>query len=107
MEFRLQAILNRVIVKPIVSEEKTEAGIIIPESQKGAANRAEVMSVGPGYNKEGMQVEVGDIVMFAQYAGQDLDLRHLYGETKDMTYKCLDQGDIFGIERPAKDGESA
>ena len=67
------------MVKPIEQEEKTASGIILPETAKEKPQEGEVLAVGPGGRKEdgsriAMDVEVGDRVLYAKYAGTEVKM---------------------------------
>jgi chaperonin GroES len=63
---------DRVVIKPAPAEEKTKGGIIIPDTAKEKPQRGEVVAVGPGKDGNLMTVQVGDIVLYGKYAGQEL-----------------------------------
>jgi chaperonin GroES len=68
----MKAIADRVIIKPAPAEEKTKGGIIIPDTAKEKPQRGEVVSVGPGKDKNPMTVVPGDIVLYGKYSGQEI-----------------------------------
>lgn len=68
----MKPINDRVVVKPASAEEKTKGGIIIPDTAKEKPQRGEVVAVGPGKDGNLMTVQVGDIVLYGKYAGQEL-----------------------------------
>jgi len=68
----MKPINDRVVVKPATAEEKTKGGIIIPDTAKEKPLRGEVIAVGPGKDGSLMTVQVGDIVLYGKYAGQEL-----------------------------------
>ena len=68
----MKPINDRVVVKPAPAEEKTAGGIIIPDTAKEKPQRGEVIAVGPGKEDSKMTVQVGDIVLYGKYAGQEL-----------------------------------
>lgn len=68
----MKPINDRVVVKPAPAEEKTKGGIIIPDTAKEKPLRGEVVAVGPGKDGNLMTVQVGDIVLYGKYAGQEL-----------------------------------
>ncbi len=73
---------DRVLIKRVEDESKTEGGIIIPEAAKEKAQTAKVIAVGPGrYDAQGklipMNVKVGDLVYFGKYSGTEVDDEHL------------------------------
>ncbi len=68
---------DRVLVKRTEEENKTAAGIILPDSSKEKPSEGEVIAVGPGYlNQDGsyrrLQVKVGDKVLFEKWGGTDV-----------------------------------
>lgn len=69
----MRPINDRVVIKPAPAEEKTTGGIIIPDTAKEKPQRGEVVAVGPGKDGNLMTVQVGDIVLYGKYAGQELN----------------------------------
>jgi chaperonin GroES len=69
----MKPINDRVVVKPASAEEKTKGGIIIPDTAKEKPQRGEVVAIGPGKDGNLMTVQVGDIVLYGKYAGQELN----------------------------------
>ena len=69
----MKPINDRVVIKPATAEEKTKGGIIIPDTAKEKPQRGEVGAVGPGKEGNLMTVQVGDIVLYGKYAGQELN----------------------------------
>ena len=69
----MKPINDRVVVKPAPAEEKTKGGIIIPDTAKEKPQRGEIIAVGPGKDGNLMTVQVGDIVLYGKYAGQELN----------------------------------
>lgn len=69
----MKPINDRVVVKPAPAEEMTKGGIIIPDTAKEKPQRGEIVAVGPGKEGNLMTVQVGDIVLYGKYAGQELN----------------------------------
>ena len=69
----MKPIGDRVVIKPAPAEEKTKGGIIIPDTAKAKPQRGEVVAVGPGKDGNLMTVQVGDIVLYGKYAGQEIN----------------------------------
>lgn len=70
---------DNVIVKPIEAETVTASGIVIPDTaSKEKPKRGEVIAVGPGKLIDGqraaMDVNVGDVVIFREYAPTDIKI---------------------------------
>lgn len=68
----MKPIADRVIIKPAPADEKTKGGIIIPDTAKEKPQRGEVIAVGPGKDGNLMTVQVGDIVLYGKYSGQEI-----------------------------------
>jgi len=76
MAMNLKPLADRVVVKPIVKEEVTKGGILIPDTAKEKPQEGEVVAVGPGkLGEDGkrieMEVKKGDRVIYAKYAGTE------------------------------------
>ena len=74
---KLKPLGDRLVVKPRESEETTASGIILPETAKEKPQQGEVLAVGPGRRDDDgdrveMDVSVGDIVLYAKYAGTEI-----------------------------------
>lgn len=68
----MKPIADRVIIKPAPADEKTKGGLIIPDTAKEKPQRGEVIAVGPGKDGNLMTVQVGDIVLYGKYSGQEI-----------------------------------
>lgn len=76
MAINLKPLADRVIVKPIVKEEVTKGGIVLPDTAKEKPQEGEIVAVGPGkLGDDGkrieMEVKKGDRVIYAKYAGTE------------------------------------
>ncbi len=74
---KLDPLGDRVVIKPSKREEVSKGGIVLPDTAKEKPQEGEVVAVGPGrMTDEGqriaMDVKVGDIVIYAKYAGTEL-----------------------------------
>jgi chaperonin GroES len=79
MAISLKPLGSRVVIEPIEQEDITASGIVLPETAKEKPQRGKVLSIGPGDRDEDgkriqMDVEVGDTVLFAKYAGTEIKL---------------------------------
>lgn len=70
----MKPIADRVIVKPAPADEKTKGGLIIPDTAKEKPQRGEIIAVGPGKDGNLMTVQVGDIVLYGKYSGQEVNI---------------------------------
>ena len=86
----MKPIADRVIIKPALAEEKTKGGIIIPDTAKEKPQRGEVIAVGPGKDGNLMTVQVGDIVLYGKYSGQEI---HYEG----VDYLIMREDDILCV----------
>jgi len=76
MAMNLKPLADRVIIKPIVKEEVTKGGIVLPDTAKEKPQEGEIVAVGPGkLGEDGkrieMEVKKGDRVIYARYAGME------------------------------------
>ena len=79
MAVKLQPMGDRLVVKPMQSEEKTKSGIYLPDTAKEKPQEGKVIAVGPGrMTDEGKRiapdVEVGDIVLYTKYGGSEIKI---------------------------------
>ena len=79
MAVKLQPMGDRLVVKPMQSEEKTKSGIYLPDTAKEKPQEGKVIAVGPGrMTDEGKRiapdVEVGDIVIYTKYGGSEIKI---------------------------------
>jgi len=77
MSLNLKPLGSRVVIEPIEQEEITAGGIVLPETAKEKPQKGTVLSVGPGDRDDKgkrveMDVKVGDVVLFAKYAGTEI-----------------------------------
>ncbi|TDA69964.1 MAG: co-chaperone GroES [Clostridia bacterium] len=92
----LKPLDDRVIIKTIEQEEKTQAGIVLPDTAKEKPQEGEVKAVGPGRmlengNRVPPTVKVGDRVLFAKYSGTEVKVE---GEE----YLIMRESDILAIK---------
>ena len=76
---KLQPLGDRVVIKVIEREEITKGGILLPDTAKEKPQEGNVIAVGPGRlgddgKRVALEVEVGDTVIFARYAGTEIKL---------------------------------
>jgi len=79
---------ERALVKVVEREETTPSGIVLPDTAKQKPQTAEVVAVGQFEN--GVNVNEGDVIVFAKYSGTEITLD---GED----YMILDSDDILGV----------
>jgi chaperonin GroES len=94
-KIKIRPLQDRVIVRRLEEEEKTEGGIIIPDTAKEKPMEGKVVAVGKGKVLEGgkvvpLDVKEGDRVLFSKYAGTEVKLD---GEE----HLIMREDDILGI----------
>jgi chaperonin GroES len=92
---KMKPIGEKIIVKPVVQEQVSAGGIVIPDTAKEKPQQGEVIAVGSGRvldngQKVAPEVKPGDKVLYSKYAGT---------EYKDGTdeYLILTERDIHAI----------
>jgi chaperonin GroES len=72
----LKPLGDRIVVQRFEAEEKTTGGILLPDTAKNKPQKGKVLATGPGKllkdgSRRGVQVKVGDIVLFTAWAGDE------------------------------------
>ena len=91
----LKPLQDRIVIKIIEDTEQTSGGIFIPDSAKEKPQKGEVVAVGSGKTndkgeKEPIGVNVGDIVLYAKYAGTEVKM-------DGVEYKILSIKDALAV----------
>ena len=90
----LKPLSDRVVVRRVDSETVTKGGIFIPDAAAEKADQGTVVAVGPGKRENGqlfpVNVEVGEVVLFAKTAGQTVKVN---GEE----LLILDEDQLLGV----------
>lgn len=89
---KIRPLGDRVWVEPIEQEETTASGIILPETAKEKPMEGKILAVGPGLHgdkgqRQPLDVNVGDRVLFAKYAGTEIKnngAKHLIMRESDI-----------------------
>ncbi|MCB0915400.1 MAG: co-chaperone GroES [Actinobacteria bacterium] len=87
---------DRILVQPLDAEQKTQSGLVIPDTAKEKPQEGKVLAVGPGrFNEDGdervpMDVSVGDVVVYSKYGGTEIKYQ---GEE----YLILSARDVLAI----------
>ncbi len=79
MTLKLRPLADRVVIEPMEREERTDAGLYIPETAKEKPQQGKVLAVGAGRRDESgvriaMDVEAGQTVLYAKYAGTEVKI---------------------------------
>ncbi len=88
MSIRIKPLADRVLIEPMPAEATTASGIIIPDSAKEKPQKGVVIAVGTGTKDQPMTVKKNDLVLYAKYAGTELNI-----EGKD--YLILRESEIL------------
>ena len=92
---KIRPLQDRIIVKRMEETGKTKGGIIIPDSAKEKPMEGKIIAVGKGKVLEDgkihpLDVKVGDRVLFAKYAGTDIQI-------DDEEHLIMREEDILGV----------
>ena len=86
----IRTLADRVLIEPNAAEEKTLAGIYIPDSAKEKPLEGKVLAVGNGTKDEEMILKVGDTVLYGKYAGTEIEL-------EGKKYLMMRQSDVLAV----------
>ena len=92
---KIRPLHDRVVVKRVEEEQTTEGGLYIPDTAKEKPIQGDVVAVGDGKildngEKRPMAVKEGDRVIFAKYAGTEV-------EAGGDTVLVMREDDIMGV----------
>ena len=86
----IRPLADRVLIEPNAAEEKTLAGIYIPDSAKEKPLEGKVLAVGNCTKDEEMILKVGDTVLYGKYAGTEIEL-------EGKKYLMMRQSDVLAV----------
>jgi chaperonin GroES len=95
-KINIKPLADYVLIEPIKEEEKTKAGILLPESaEKEKPEKGKVIAVGPGKRDEKgnlipVSVKVGQTVLFKKYGPDEI-------KVDDKEYLICKEEDILAI----------
>lgn len=92
---KLNPLSNRVVIKFVEAEEKTQGGIFLTAAAQEKPQVAEVVAIGPGKITDNgalapMTVKVGQKVIASKYAGTTVKL-------DGIEYTILPEDDILAV----------
>ena len=92
---KLRPLGDRVVIKPAGREEMTKSGIVLPDTAKEKPMRGTVVAAGEGRRGDDgdripLDVQVGDQILFAKYAGTEFKL-------EDEELLILSEKDILAV----------
>ncbi len=96
MAKNLKPLGDRVVVKQEPSEEKTQSGIVLPDTAKEKPQMGTVIAVGAGRvldngQRVPLEVKIGDKVIYAKYGGTEVKL-------DNEEYIILQERDILAVK---------
>ena len=93
---KIKPLADYVLIEPIKEEEKTESGILLPQTaSKDKPEQGKVIAVGPGKKTpEGktipMEIKKGQTVLFTKYGPNEI-------KVEDKEYLVAKQEDILAV----------
>jgi chaperonin GroES len=96
---KLEPMADRMVVRPIQTEEVTKGGIVLPDTAKEKPQEGEVLAVGPGRMSDDgkripMDIQKGDVVLYSKYGGTEI-------KVEDEELIILRESDILA-KKPKK-----
>ena len=92
---KVQPLGDRVLIEPMEAEDKTESGLVIPDTAKEKQQKGLVVAIGKGrINEEGkivpLEVKVNDKVIYGRYSGTEIKIQ-------GTEFLIVKEDDILGI----------
>lgn len=92
----LRPLGDKVVVKASTQDEKTSGGIVLPDAAREKPQQGTVIAIGPGRvletgERAPMSVQVGDMVIYSKYGGNEVKLG-------GQEYLILDQDSIYAVK---------
>jgi chaperonin GroES len=93
---KVQPLGDRIVVRRQESSEKTAGGILLPDAAKEKPQKGKVLAIGAGRllkdgKRKGVQVKVGDIVLFTAWAGEE------YKDNEGGNILIMHEEDILAV----------
>lgn len=92
----IRPLSDHVVIEPLKREEKTESGILLPETaEKERPEQGRVVAVGPGKKTDDgkvipVEVKEGDVVLFTKYGPNEVKI-------KEKEYLVAKADDILAV----------
>ncbi|NMC63487.1 MAG: co-chaperone GroES [SAR324 cluster bacterium] len=92
---KIRPLQDRLIVERVDSEEKTSAGIYIPDTAKEKPQQGKVVAVGKGKVREDgsiqpLDLKPGDTILFGKYSGTEIKI-------DGNEYLIMREDDVLGV----------
>ncbi|MCD6366217.1 MAG: co-chaperone GroES [Bacteroidales bacterium] len=81
---------GKVLIEPLLAEEKTAGGIFIPDSAKEKPSKGKIIAIGKEDSEDKSELVTGDTVLYGKYTGTELQI-------DDKDYLILNKEDILLI----------
>lgn len=86
---------EKILVKRLEADEKTESGIYLPESAKEKPQQAKVIEVGQGRRLDNgqwgdFQVKKGDTILLSKWGGQEIKI-------EDEDYLVMNEDEVLAV----------
>lgn len=98
---KIRPLGNRILVQQITTEEVTKSGILLPGSADNVKKaQGKIIELGSGKDVEKLGLKVGDVVVFSNYAGTEVEVDE---DGKKVEYKVLyvgedkDESDVVAV----------
>src|SRR5689334_10056274 len=103
MQFR--PLHDRVVIRRLEGEQKTKAGIIIPDTAQEKPQEGEIVAVGPGARDEAgklipIDLKAGDRVLFGKWSGTEVKI-----DGEELL--IMKESDVMGVLEGAKGSRKA
>ena len=86
----IRPLSDRVLVEQKEAENKTAAGLYIPDTAKEKPQQGTILAAGPGKKDEPMELKVGDVVLYGKYAGTEITV-------EGKNYLIMKQSDVLAV----------
>ena len=93
---KIKPLANYILIEPIKEEDKTQSGILLPETaEKERPEQGKIIACGPGKkDKKGkfipLEIKPGDVVLFTKYGPNEI-------KVKGKEYLIAKEDDILAI----------
>ena len=100
-DFKIKPLGDKVIIKPIAKDNKTNSGIIIPDTAKEKTIEGLVVAIGDGkMTSDGKLikplVKVDDVVLYSKYGGTEIKI-------ENEEYLVMSESEVYGIINNSED----
>ena len=91
----LKPLGERLVVEPQEQQTTTASGLVLPETAKEKPQQGTIVAAGPGKKGDdgeyaGLEVSVGDVVMYAKYGGTEVKI-------DGKKYLIMKESDVLAI----------